>query len=316
MPSPDQIIRTYSPEELRMLAAEGKLKIDGADLVAFHERHREYFKFYTAVLRVRNLRQLKRIYREIYLALQDEISFAGREHIAQAAPQAKRLFTGDSEEDQKERVAAPPGYLKYARKELGKLGKLMNDFVLEGTLTDRVQTIQNEITKLRQVVIGTSQILCAPSKDVSIIYRSWPGNDCNTGDLKQIMCPDGSFYKIISDGLWKGYFTLVELRNRNTRGLLLDVLNFSGLKMENENFIKLLMHQIIQTAQKNGFDYVLTNPTDIHISNRDYIRRTFHKAFPSLGLVQNFSLVNTPTARFQSLNPNQSIAWQSPNIEN
>jgi hypothetical protein len=130
------------------------------------------------------------------------------------------------------------------------------------------------------------------------------------------MCPDGSFYKIISDGLWKGYFTLVELRNRNTRGLLLDVLNFSGLKMENENFIKLLMHQIIQTAQKNGFDYVLTNPTDIHISNRDYIRRTFHKAFPSLGLVQNFSLVNTPTARFQSLNPNQSIAWQSPNIEN
>ena len=86
MPSPDQIIRTYSPEELRMLAAEGKLKIDGADLVAFHERHREYFKFYTAVLRVRNLRQLKRIYREIYLALQDEISFAGREHIAQAAP--------------------------------------------------------------------------------------------------------------------------------------------------------------------------------------------------------------------------------------
>lgn len=292
------------------------LKIEGADLVAFHDRHRECFKVYTALLQVRNIRQLKRIYREVYLALQDEISFASREHIAKSEPHAKRLITGDPEEDLVERIAAPPGYLKYARKELGKLGKLMNDFVLEHALEDRVQIVQNEITKLRQVVIGTSQILCAPSKDVSIIYRSWPGNDCNTGDLKQVMCPDGSFYKIISDGLWKGYFTLVELRQRNTRALLLDVLNFSGLKMENESFIKVLMHQIIQTAQKNGFDYILTSPQDIHISNRDYIRRAFHKAFPSLGTVQNFTLANTPTARFQSLNPNQSIAWQSPNIEN
>lgn len=291
-------------------------KIEGADIVAFHERHREYFKVYTAVLRANNLRQLKRIYREIYLSLQDEISFASREHPNTPDAGNKKLATGNAEEDQKKRIAAPRGYLKYARKELGKLGKLMNDFVLEKALSEYVDIVQNEITKLRQVVIGTSQILCAPSKDVSIIYRSWPGNDCNTGDLKQIMCPDGSFYKIISDGLWKGYFTLVELRNRNTRALLLDVLNFSGLKMENESFIKVLMHQVIQTAQHNGFDYVLTSPQDSHISNRDYIRRAFQKAFPSLGTVQNFGLVNTPTARFQSLNPNLSITWQSTHIEN
>lgn len=292
------------------------LHIDGADLVAFHDRHRECFKVYTALLNVRNVRQLKRIYREVYLVLQDEISFASREHPSQTSTPPKHLATGLAEDDQKQRQVAPQGYLKYARKELGKLGKLMSDFVLENMLSDHIDVVQNEITKLRQVVIGTSQILCAPSKDVSIIYRSWPGNDCNTGDLKQIMCPDGSFYKIISDGLWKGYFTLVELRNRNTRALLLDVLNFSGLKMENENFIKVLMHQIIQTAEKNGFHYVLTSPQDTHISNRDYIRRAFHKSFPSLGSVQNFSLINTPTARFQSLNPNLSIAWQSPNIEN
>ncbi len=291
------------------------LNIDGADLVAFHDRHRECFKVYTALLNVRNVRQLKRIYKEVYLVLQDEISFASREHPAQNPSQAKHLATGFAEDDQKERQVAPQAYLKYARKELGKLGKLMSDFVLENTLSDHVEIVQNEITKLRQVVIGTSQILCAPSKDVSIIYRSWPGNDCNTGDLKQIMCPDGSFYKIISDGLWKGYFTLVELRNRNTRALLLDVLNFSGLKMENENFIKVLMHQIIQTAPKNGFHYLLTSPQDTHISNRDYIRRAFHKSFPSLGSVQNFGLVNTPTARFQSLNPNLSIAWQASNLE-
>jgi hypothetical protein len=292
------------------------LKIEGADLVAFHDRHRECFKVYTAVLRVRNLRQLKRIYREVYLSLQDEISFAGREHPDQATLHTKHLMTGDPDLDQTERIAALKGYLKYGRKELGKLGKLMSDFAIEGALADAVQTVQNEITKLRQVVIGTSQILCVPSKDVSIIYRSWPGNDCNTGDLKQIMCPDGSFYKIISDGLWKGYFTLVELRNRNTRALLLDVLNFSGLKMENESFIKVLMHQIIQTAQKNGFDYVLSSPIETQISNRDYIRRAFHKSFPALGLVQNFGLTGTPAARFQSLNANLRIAWQSPNIAN
>lgn len=291
------------------------LNIDGADLMAFHDRHREYFKVYTAVLRVRNLRQLKRIYREVYLILQDEVSFASREHPTKTSSPSKQLFTGDPADVSTRRVA-PPGYLKYARKELGKLGKLLSDFVLENALEDRVNVVQSEITKLRQVVIGTSQILCAPSKDVSIIYRSWPGNDCNTGDLKQIMCPDGSFYKIISDGLWKGYFTLVELRNRNTRALLLDVLNFSGLKMENESFIKVLMHQVIQTAQRNNFDYVLTSPQDIHISNRDYIRRAFRKAFPSLGTVQNFVLVNTPTAHFQSLNPNLSVVWHSPNIEN
>jgi hypothetical protein len=176
--------------------------------------------------------------------------------------------------------------------------------------------VQSEIAKLRQVVIGTSQILCAPSKDVSIIYRSWPGNDCNTGDMAQILCPDCSFYKIISDGQWKGYFTLVELRRQNQRAFLLDVLNFSGLKMENENFIKVLMHQIIKIAQTEGFHYVLISPQETHISNRDYIRRAFKKAFPALGSVQHFGILNTPAARFQSLNPNLSIVWQSPEIEN
>jgi hypothetical protein len=52
----------------------------GRDLITFHARHRECYKIYDAVLRVRNLRQLKRIYREVYLVLQDEISYAGREH--------------------------------------------------------------------------------------------------------------------------------------------------------------------------------------------------------------------------------------------
>ncbi|MBT3604395.1 MAG: hypothetical protein HN521_15165, partial [Candidatus Latescibacteria bacterium] len=34
MPSPDQTIRSYSPEELRMLAAEGKLKGPGVERLA------------------------------------------------------------------------------------------------------------------------------------------------------------------------------------------------------------------------------------------------------------------------------------------
>ena len=292
------------------------LKIDGADLVAFHDRHREFFKLYTAVLRVRNLRQLKRIYREVYLILQDKLSFAGREHVGRPE-QKKRLATGDPAQDRQEQQPDLPGYLKYTRKELGKLSKLMSDFVIESALDDRVDIVQHEITKLRQVVIGTSQILCAPSKDVSIIYRSWPGNDCNQGDIKQILSPDCSFYKIISDGLWKGYFTLVELQRRNKEGIsqrafLLDVLNFSGLKMENESFIKVLMHQVIQIAQSEGIQYVLTGPREEHLSNRDYIRRAFRKAFPPNGTEQNFVLMNTPTANFQSLNPNLTVAWKSP----
>ena len=295
------------------------LRIDGADLVAFHDRHRECFKVYTAALRVRNLRQLKRIYREVYLILQDKLSFAGREH-PKRQEQGKRLATGDPEEDAPKQIPELPGYLKYTRKELGKLSKLMSDFVLESALDQRVDIVQHEITKLRQVVIGTSQILCAPSKDVSIIYRSWPGNDCNQGDIKQILSPDCSFYKIISNGLWKGYFTLVELHRRNNKGIsqrafLLDVLNFSGLKMENESFIKVLMHQIIQIAQAEDIHYVLTGPRDEHISNRDYIRRAYRKAFPPNGTEQGFGLINTPAAHFQSLNPNLTVAWKSPQAE-
>ena len=76
------------------------------------------------------------------------------------------------------------------------------------------------------MVVGTSQILCVPSKDVSIVYRSWPGNDCNSGDIRQVLSPDCSFYKIISNGAWKGYFTLVEVHRRADRALLLDVLNY------------------------------------------------------------------------------------------
>ncbi|MCZ6633289.1 MAG: M20/M25/M40 family metallo-hydrolase, partial [bacterium] len=258
------------------------IRPDDPDLLTFHDRHREYFKVYTAVLRTRNIRQLKRVYREVYLILQDELSFANREHKSDPSRSVPRLLTGDKEEDNRvERIAAAPGYLQYARKELGKLTKLMSDFILEKAFDQQTRTVQAEITKLRQIVIGTSQILCAPSKDVSIIYRSWPGNDCNTGDIKQIVCPDCSFYKIISDGAWKGYFTLVEVRRRNERAFLIDVLNFSGLKMANENFIKVLMHQVIQTAKAEGCRYVLTSLQDTHLSNRDYIRRAFRKVFPS-----------------------------------
>ena len=227
-------------------------------------------------------------------------------------PALRSTFVQDEEDGahRESRQPAGRGYLKYARKELGKLDKLMSDFVLERALDDRVQTVQSEITKLRQIVIGTSHILCAPSKDVSIVYRSWPGNDCNTGDIRQVVCPDCSFYKIISDGAWKGYFTLVEIRRRTERALLLDVLNYSGLKMENENFIKVLMHQIVQIARANEIGYVLTSSYESHISNRDYIRRAFHKIFPPLGTVQGFALACTPTAHFQSLNPNLSVVWQ------
>ncbi len=90
---------------------------------------------------------------------------------------------------------------------------------------------------------------------------------------------------LISDGSWKGYSTLVEVRKRNERALLVNVLNYSGLRMENENFIKVLMHQIIQTAQVEGMHYVITSCYENHLSNRDYIRRAFRKAFPSLGTV-------------------------------
>lgn len=58
-----------------------------------------------------------------------------------------------------------------------ELGKLMNDFVLGKALSERVKTVQAEITKLRQIVVGTSQILCVPVKNVSIPYRSWPDNN-------------------------------------------------------------------------------------------------------------------------------------------
>jgi len=269
---------------------------------------------YDAVLRVRNLRQLKRIYREVYLLLQDEISYASREHPeVEAAPS---LPGWDSGEQQRSAVSKERGYLKYARKELGKIVKLMADFVLERALADRVTIVRSEITKLRQIVVGTSQILCVPSKDVSIIYRSWPGNDCNTGDMKQIMSPDCSFFKIISEELWKGYFTIVELRGQNERALLLDVLNFSGLKMDNEGFVKILMHQIVQIAKSEGFNYVLTSSSPGHISNRDYIRRAVTKVFPSLGTVLNFGLPSQPTAYFQSLQANLTIIWKNEEIDN
>ncbi len=280
------------------------------DLLTTHARHREFHQVYDAILRVRNLRQLKRIYKEVYLILQDTISYASREHPSKEKPSTRLQGGDEAEEVTRSPYATEKGYLKYARKELGRLTKLMSDFVLERTLADRLRIVQSEITKLRQVVVGTHQILCVPSKDVSIIYRSWPGNDCNTGDIKQILCPDGSFYKIIADGHWKGYFTLVELRRRNQRGFLLDVLNFSGLRMDNESFVKVLMHQIIQTAQAEGVDYVLASPNDVHLSNRDYIRRAFRKVFPVLGTEQTFGLINEPRANFQSLQPNLAVVWK------
>lgn len=288
------------------------LNTGNEDLIAFQRRHREFYRVYAAVLRSRNIRQLKRIYHEVHRTLQDRISYSAREH-APAAPSTRpRLATGAPEGEQPEaRRPEHPGYLRYARKELGRLSKLMSDFVLERALESRVDIVRGEITKLRQIVVGTSQILCVPCKDVSIVFRSWPGNDCNTGDIRQALCPDCTFYKIIADGTWKGYFTLVELRRRGEKALLLDVINYSGLHMENESFIKVLMHHIIQTAKAEGMRYVLSSNSEAHLSNRDYIRRAIRKVFPPGGLVQGFSLAATPTAPFQSLGPNLSVIWDA-----
>lgn len=301
----DEAAALHNTNLARLVAV---VRPDDRDLLTTHIRHREFHQVYDAVLRVRNLRQLKRIYREVYLILQDTISYASREHPKEQ--QSTRLPTGEeTDKHVRSPYATEPGYLKYARKELGKLTKLMSDFVLEKALSERLQAIQSEITKLRQVVVGTHQILCVPSKDVSIVYRSWPGNDCNLGEINQVLCPDGSFYKIIADGLWKGYFTLVELRRRNERAFLLDVLNFSGLRMDNESFVKVLMHQIIQMAQSEEIDYVLSSTVDVHLSNRDYIRRALRNVFPVQGTEQGFVIVNNPT-RFQSLQPNLAVLWK------
>ncbi|MDP6776650.1 MAG: M20/M25/M40 family metallo-hydrolase, partial [Candidatus Latescibacteria bacterium] len=54
------------------------LRPSDPDLLGYHRRHREFYRVYTAVLRVRNIRQLKRIYLEVRNRLQDEISFATR----------------------------------------------------------------------------------------------------------------------------------------------------------------------------------------------------------------------------------------------
>ena len=131
------------------------------DLITFHARHRERYKVYDAVLRVRNLRQLKRIYREVYLILQDEISYASREHDEVVASPSLPA-TDESPERMRSGISKELGYLKYARKELGKIGKLMTDFLLERALADRVATVQSEITKLRQIVVGTSHDSVCP----------------------------------------------------------------------------------------------------------------------------------------------------------
>ena len=133
--------------------------------------------------------------------------------------------------------------------------------------------------------------------------------------MKQIMNPDCSFYKIISEGVWKGYFTLVDLRRRNERAFLLDVLNFSGLKMDNEGFVKVLMHQIVQIERAQGVKYLLSSPTPGHISNRDYIRSAVTRVFPAQGTVQSFGLPSQPTAYFQSLQANLSVIWENEKIE-
>ena len=79
--------------------------------------------------------------------------------------------------------------------------------------------------------------------------------------------------------------------------------------MGNQNFIKVLMDHIIQTAKAEGLHYVLTSSYENHISNRGYIHRTVQKVFSSLGTVQGFGLTTGPTAAFQSLVANLSVAW-------
>jgi hypothetical protein len=60
--------------------------------------------------------------------------------------------------------------------------------------------------------------------------------------------------------------------------------------------------------------YVFTSSYHNHISNRDYIRRAFQKAFPPLDMVQGFGLAATPTAAYQSLVANLAAVWQDDGV--
>ena len=76
------------------------------------------------------------------------------------------------------------------------------------------------------------------------------------------------------------------------------------------------MHQVIQMTKTEDCRYVLTSLQDTHLSNRDYIRRAFRKVFPSQDIVQGFGLACTPTASYQSLNPNLTVIWENEAVQN
>ncbi|MCU0849527.1 MAG: hypothetical protein MUD12_16715, partial [Spirochaetes bacterium] len=125
------------------------------------------------------------------------------------------------------------------------------------------------------------EVLFAPAWDAGLLFRGAVAGDCSNLFASQVFDPSFHFFRIIHDGRWCGYLSLVDVEcGKKRRALLLDVFNVnSRLGVDWLDVFTGFIGRISAIAAENRYEYILVPDRKALISNYDFIREPVYKKY-------------------------------------
>ncbi len=152
-----------------------------------------------------------------------------------------------------------------------------------------------------------------PTKDISMLFKSYIGKDCSKSMIWHILHPKSYLYKIVIEKRWCGYLTLLDIENRSgSRALLFDVINLDPKIIADwSDVFDKFINYLKPIAQKEGYRYILIPDNMSHISNSHYISNSIYKKYKKNNKpAEAFGLIPEDNT-FQSLNDAFLILWEN-----
>ncbi len=116
---------------------------------------------------------------------------------------------------------------------------------------------------------GTVCVDFVPAKDETLFHRSCVAGDCSEGLDCQVTHSRSCFYKIIIDGAWAGYVTLLHVEDDGEgRAMLIDVFNMRlDPRLDHPALFEGFVDGLASRIEPEGFGYILVSCEREHISN-------------------------------------------------
>jgi hypothetical protein len=156
---------------------------------------------------------------------------------------------------------------------------------------------------------GNCDIEFVPTKDSSLYFRSFAGNDCSSRFDSHVAHPRAYFYRVLIDKSWIGYMTLLDIADsEGRRSLLIDVLNMRREPASDPaQFFREIINNLADIIEREPYDYLLLPENKNVFSNMETFRDSVYDTLGSHMKIQNFFSLIPENDDFHSMKDNAFI---------